>query len=111
MSECTTSALSKLKTVPSSTRERPRAAVPIASPPRSALAYAIINPAIGLGTFLAQYFLSKPIAEASTRVFRVTGPWDDPKVERVERNAFAAPSPVETPAASATAEPPKSTTR
>ena len=51
-------------------------------------AYAFINPAIGLGTFLAQYFLSKPIAEASTREFRVTGPWDDPKVERVERATF-----------------------
>ncbi len=42
----------------------------------AALAYAFINPAIGLGTFMAQYFLSKPIAEASTREFRVTGPWD-----------------------------------
>ena len=52
----------------------------------ASLAYAFINPAIGLGTFLAQYFLRKPIAEASTREFRVTGPWDDPKVERVERS-------------------------
>lgn len=51
----------------------------------ASLAFAIINPAVGLGTFLAQYLLSKPIAEASTREFRVTGPWDDPKVERVER--------------------------
>ena len=52
----------------------------------ASLAYAFINPAIGLGTFLAQYFLRKPIAEASTREFRVSGPWDDPKVERVERS-------------------------
>ncbi|MEO5881206.1 MAG: YhdP family protein, partial [Caldimonas sp.] len=57
----------------------------------ASLAYAFINPAIGLGTFLAQYFLRKPIAEASTREFRVTGPWDDPKVERVERSMFGAP--------------------
>ena len=55
----------------------------------ASLAYAFINPAIGLGTFLAQYFLRKPLAEASTREFRVTGPWDDPKVERVERTCSA----------------------
>ena len=48
----------------------------------------MINPAIGLGTFLAQYFLSKPLMAASTREFRVTGPWDDPKVERVERSVL-----------------------
>jgi len=51
----------------------------------ASLAYAAINPAIGLGTFVAQLFLRKPLMQASTREFRVTGPWDDPKVERVER--------------------------
>ncbi len=77
----------------------------------ASLAYAIINPAIGLGTFLAQYFLQKPIAEASTREFRVTGPWDDPKVERVERSMFGRSPPAEAPGPAAAAEPPKSTTR
>ena len=52
----------------------------------ASLAYAVINPAIGLGTFLAQYFLRKPLIAASTREFHVTGPWDDPKVDRVERS-------------------------
>ena len=51
----------------------------------ASLAFAVINPALGLGTFLAQYFLKKPLAAANTREFHVTGPWDDPKVERVER--------------------------
>jgi len=51
----------------------------------ASLAYAIINPALGIGTFLAQYFLRRPLIEAGTREFRVSGPWDDPKVERVER--------------------------
>jgi uncharacterized protein YhdP len=54
----------------------------------ASLAVAVINPAIGLGTFLAQYFLRKPLMTASTREFRVTGPWDDPKVERVERSSL-----------------------
>ena len=51
----------------------------------ASLAYAIINPAVGIGTFLAQYFLRKPLIEAGTREFHVSGAWDDPKVERVER--------------------------
>jgi len=51
----------------------------------AALAYAVINPAIGLGAFLAQAVLKKPLTAAGTREFRVTGPWADPKVERVER--------------------------
>ena len=51
----------------------------------ASLAYAAINPAIGLGTFLAQVFLRKPLTQAGTREFHVTGPWSDPKVERVER--------------------------
>jgi len=52
----------------------------------ASLAFAVINPAIGIGTFLAQYFLRKPLMAANTREFHVSGPWDDPKVERVERS-------------------------
>lgn len=51
----------------------------------ASLAYAAINPAVGLGTFLAQVFLRKPLTQAGTREFHVTGPWSDPKVERVQR--------------------------
>ena len=56
----------------------------------AALAYAVINPAIGLGAFLAQAILKKPLSAASTREFHVSGPWADPKVERVERAAAIA---------------------
>jgi uncharacterized protein YhdP len=51
----------------------------------ASLAYAAINPAIGLGTFLAQLFLRRPLMAASTREFSVQGSWAEPKVERVER--------------------------
>ena len=51
----------------------------------ASLVYAAINPAIGLGTFLAQLVLRQPLIEAGTREFHVSGPWADPKVERVER--------------------------
>lgn len=52
----------------------------------ASLAYAAINPAIGVGTFLAQLFLRRPLAEAGTREFHVSGSWADPKVERVARS-------------------------
>ncbi|HWH83381.1 MAG TPA: YhdP family protein, partial [Burkholderiaceae bacterium] len=51
----------------------------------AALAYAVINPAIGLGAFLAQAILKKPLTAAGTREFQISGPWADPKVDRVER--------------------------
>jgi uncharacterized protein (TIGR02099 family) len=51
----------------------------------ASLAYAAINPAIGLGTFLAQILLRRPLIAASTREFTVQGSWTEPKVERVER--------------------------
>jgi uncharacterized protein YhdP len=51
----------------------------------ASLAVAVINPAIGLGTFLAQLFLREPLIAANTREFHVTGPWADPQVETVAR--------------------------
>ena len=51
----------------------------------AALAYAVINPAVGLGAFLAQVLLRKPLMEAGTREFHVSGAWAEPKVERVDR--------------------------
>ncbi len=51
----------------------------------AALAYAVINPAVGLGAFLAQLVLRRPLVQAGTREFHVSGSWDDPKVERVQR--------------------------
>jgi uncharacterized protein (TIGR02099 family) len=59
----------------------------------ASLAYAAINPAVGLGTFLAQLVLRRPMMAANTREFHVTGSWDDPKVEKVERKADAEPPP------------------
>ena len=44
----------------------------------ASLAYAVINPAVGLGTFLAQLVLRKPLIQAGTREFQVSGTWDEP---------------------------------
>jgi uncharacterized protein YhdP len=46
---------------------------------------ALINPAIGLGTFLAQYILRNPVREFLSYEYRITGGWADPVVEPVRR--------------------------
>jgi uncharacterized protein (TIGR02099 family) len=58
----------------------------------ASLAYAAINPALGLGAFLAQVLFSKPLIAANTREFRVSGTWVDPKVDKIDRK-FGAPVP------------------
>ncbi|MGJ3702273.1 YhdP family protein [Variovorax sp. AFSI2.2] len=63
----------------------------------AALVATAINPAIGLGTFLAQWVLSKPLATAATQEFHIEGTWADPKIAKVPRsilpNASAVPAP------------------
>jgi uncharacterized protein YhdP len=49
----------------------------------------VINPAVGLGTFLAQMFLRRPLIEAATQELHVDGSWADPRVTKVERGANA----------------------
>jgi len=56
----------------------------------ASLAYAAINPVIGIGTFLAQLFLRSPLTEAGTRELRVSGSWANPKVDQVEHKAAVA---------------------
>ncbi len=48
-----------------------------------------INPAIGIGTFLAQWFLRRPLMEAATQQFHIDGSWSDPRIERVARSSRA----------------------
>lgn len=70
----------------------------------ASLAYAVINPALGLGTFLAQIFLRKPLTQASTREFRIQGGWADPQVTKLDDRrdsdaSLGAPAPVIVPEA------------
>lgn len=59
----------------------------------ASLAYAVINPAVGLGTLVTQWLLQRPLAEAATREFQVTGRWDAPLVTPVDRSQDARPLP------------------
>jgi uncharacterized protein YhdP len=68
----------------------------------ASLVAGVINPAIGLGSFLAQMFLREPLMKAATQEFHVDGTWTDPRVTRVERGA---------PATGAAAAPDASATR
>ena len=49
-----------------------------------------INPAIGIGTFLAQLILRRPLIQATTQEFHIDGTWSDPRVTRVDRKAAPA---------------------
>ena len=55
----------------------------------ASLIASVINPAVGLGSFLAQMFLSRPLAEANTQEFHIDGSWSDPRITRVERKPAA----------------------
>jgi uncharacterized protein YhdP len=56
----------------------------------ASLVAAVINPAVGLGTFLAQLLLRRPFIEAATQEFHVEGAWADPKVTKVNRRSAPA---------------------
>jgi len=47
----------------------------------------IINPAVGLGSFLAQWILRRPIIESNTQEFHITGSWADPVITRTDGGA------------------------
>jgi uncharacterized protein (TIGR02099 family) len=53
----------------------------------ASLVATVINPAIGLGSFLAQLFLRQPLIRANTQEFHIDGTWSDPRVTKVARAA------------------------
>jgi uncharacterized protein YhdP len=69
----------------------------------ASLVATVINPAVGLGSFLAQMFLRQPLMRAATQEFHVDGTWTDPHIARVAH--AAAPVPETTGASGAPAQP------
>jgi uncharacterized protein YhdP len=49
----------------------------------ASLVASVINPAIGLGTFLAQMFLRQPLIRANTQEFQINGSWYDPHITQI----------------------------
>ena len=54
----------------------------------ASLVASVINPAIGVGTFLAQMFLRQPLIKAATQEFHIDGTWTDPKITKLGRKAL-----------------------
>ncbi len=52
-----------------------------------------INPAVGLGSFLAQIFLRGPVIAAATQEFRISGSWSDPQMSKVDKTPAAQQGP------------------
>ena len=62
----------------------------------ASLAYAaMVNPAVGIGSFIAQWMLQKPLASMLATEFEVEGDWSDPQVRQRAREAPAQPDPTE----------------
>lgn len=57
----------------------------------SLLLATVINPAIGLGTFLAELFLRRPMIESATQEFHIDGSWADPQITKVSRTKTTTP--------------------
>lgn len=55
----------------------------------------LINPAVGVATYVAQKLLKDPLGQAFEFDYRVTGPWSEPLVEKVRAGVVAK---AETPA-------------
>ena len=51
----------------------------------ASLGYALVNPAVGLGSFIAQYILRDPLRQALAYEYKITGAWDDPQVKALPR--------------------------
>lgn len=51
----------------------------------------VINPVVGLGSFLAQLFLRDPLMRAFTVEYEITGPWKEPAIKKLNRSADTAP--------------------
>ena len=43
-----------------------------------------LNPVVGLGTFVAQWILSRPLIASNTQTFQITGSWTDPKITKLD---------------------------
>lgn len=79
--------------------------VPEINAATASLVVGVINPAIGLGTLLAQMALRQPLMKAATQEFRIDGSWYDPRIQRISGSTQAAGA-GSAPATPAEAQPP-----
>ena len=59
----------------------------------ASLLASVINPAVGVGSFLAQLFLRRPLMAAATQELHIDGAWADPRITKVEHKTMTNDSP------------------
>ncbi|VVD81853.1 YhdP family protein [Pandoraea terrigena] len=52
----------------------------------ASLAWAIVNPALGIGSFFAQLALGEQLSRTLSTTYHVSGSWDNPVIEQVDGN-------------------------
>jgi len=68
--------------------------IPVFDISAAAIVYGVaINPVIGAGAFLAQLFLKEPLMKAMTFEYKITGPWSDPTITKLEKAGHAGKTP------------------
>lgn len=65
----------------------------------SVLAAVAVNPLAGLGTFIAQRILSRPLVKSNTQSFHIDGSWSEPRVTRLESSSGTPPAALPAPLA------------
>ena len=73
----------------------------------ASLVASVINPVVGLTTFLTQMVLRRPLIEAATQEFQVQGSWDDPRIVKIDRRPSSPGRPAEDGAGQPAADSPK----
>lgn len=63
----------------------------------ASLVATVINPLVGLGSFIAQLVLRDPLIKANTQEFHIDGTWADPRITRLDRRPAPAPQKANTP--------------
>lgn len=58
----------------------------------ASLVASVLNPVVGIGTFLAQLFLRNPLVRANTQEFHIDGTWADPRITKVENRTDTPPA-------------------
>jgi uncharacterized protein YhdP len=58
----------------------------------SVVAAVAVNPLVGLGTFIAQRLLSRPLVKSNTQSFHIDGSWSEPRVTRLAAADSASPA-------------------
>ena len=61
----------------------------------STLALSLVNPIVGVGSFLAQWALQAPLSKLFSLEYSITGTFEDPIVEKVEKTTTTVESSVD----------------